>query len=163
MFFTNLFSFSFFKFPASKLVPASRKDDSNVISDHLLSSFRDETAAEGRHRAQATEASISEVISTQISASKSEISTDIKARSRSDYSDTKTSTKAKNNARSPVASGSESSIPEEVPSGSQGDEKHRVCRFLISFFKFEFRMQHIFYMSIAFHHFVKMQICKQKL
>ncbi|CAL1535795.1 unnamed protein product [Lymnaea stagnalis] len=89
---------------SSKLVTPSKGDDSNVISNRMLSSIHDELDGAAL-RSRTVQSSISEVISTQLSMSESV--TDKRSRS---------SIQEKDKQTSPGASGSESSIPEEIPS-----------------------------------------------
>ncbi|KAH9508836.1 hypothetical protein Btru_050193 [Bulinus truncatus] len=97
---------------ASNVASPSKKDDSNVISNRILSSIHDELDGV-EQRSRTIQGSISEVISTQLSAAES-VS---EKRTRSD------SNEVIKTASSPVASGSESSIPEDIPTGSRNEKQ----------------------------------------
>ncbi|XP_012936215.1 centrosome-associated protein 350 [Aplysia californica] len=107
-----------------KPVAASRRDDSTVISERLVSSIRDEmeggtaAASATAGRSRTGQGSVSEAISTQLSISQTETSPDKKSRSRSERAWSR-----EDNKRSPGASGSESSIPEEVPTGTAQEKQ----------------------------------------
>ncbi|XP_055897249.1 centrosome-associated protein 350-like isoform X3 [Biomphalaria glabrata] len=96
----------------AKIPSPSKVDDSNVISDHILSSLHDELDGT-EAKSKTVQQSISEVISTQLSTAESVR----EKRSRSE-------SKEMDKTNSSVASGSESSIPEDIPPSSRHD-KHK--------------------------------------
>lgn len=99
----------------TKLVTPSKGDDSNVISNRILSSLHDELDGAAL-RSRTVQGSISEVISTQLSMTETVSEEDVRP------------TEVKNEQSSPMVSGSEGSIPEEVVSGTR-EEKQKVSFF----------------------------------
>ncbi|XP_059175915.1 centrosome-associated protein 350-like [Physella acuta] len=94
----------------TKLVTPSKGDDSNVISNRILSSIHDELDGAAL-RSRTVQGSISEVISTQLSMTETVTEEDVRP------------TEVKTNQGSPLASGSEGSIPEEVVSGTREEKQ----------------------------------------